>query len=91
MAESTPSTYILQTAAGFPDDHLITDQLIAEGETVAFRGRMKGTHKGPFAGVEATGKDVEADAMLFYRVEGGKIGQHWMVFDFATLLQQLTS
>jgi predicted ester cyclase len=83
--------HILQCEAAFPKYELITDQFIAEGDTVAFRGKMRGTHNGSFAGVEATGRQVEADVMLFYRVEGAKIAKFWMVFDAASLMQQLTA
>jgi predicted ester cyclase len=83
--------HILQCESAFPNYELISNQFIAEGDTVAFRGKMRGTHQGPFAGVEATGKQVDVDVMLFYRVEGAKIVKFWMVFDAASLMRQLAA
>ncbi|MGA5206547.1 ester cyclase [Streptomyces variegatus] len=34
---------------------------------------MTGTHQGPFAGVEATGKAIRSESMAFYRLSHGKI------------------
>jgi steroid delta-isomerase-like uncharacterized protein len=83
--------HILQTEAAFPEYALEVHSMIAEGETVAVRFTFHGTHKGPFAGIEATGKSVSADGMLFYEVGNGKIQKFWMQFDTPVLISQLTA
>src|SRR5262245_21477880 len=42
------STLLQVYTAAFPDFHLITDDLVAECDKVAFRYTFEGTHKGPF-------------------------------------------
>jgi predicted ester cyclase len=41
---------------GFPDYFIAIDDLIAEGDKVAKRWTLRGTHQGEFLGVPATGK-----------------------------------
>src|SRR5262245_27115940 len=75
--------------AAFPLYELLIDELIAEGDLVAVRGRMRGRHQGTFMGMPATGKQIEFSSFLTYRIVGGKIIEHWMVADNLTMLQQL--
>jgi predicted ester cyclase len=42
--------------AAFPDAHFTIEDLVAEGDRVVARWRMKGTHRGPFAGFPASGQ-----------------------------------
>jgi predicted ester cyclase len=42
--------------AAFPDLHETPEEMVAEADRVVVRHRMTGTHRGPFLGVEATGK-----------------------------------
>ena len=42
--------------AAFPDVHVTIDNVMAEGNFVAERHTARGTHKGEFMGVAATGK-----------------------------------
>lgn len=43
---------------GFPDVRWALEELIVEGEKVAARYTMRGTHEGTFFGVPATGKQI---------------------------------
>lgn len=83
--------HIRVAEAGFPAYHLEPEQVVVEGEDIALRGTFRGVHKGPFAGVEATGIEVSAPVMIFYKVADGRLAQHWMQFDVASVMQQLTS
>ena len=62
---------------------------MAEGDRVVVRGEFRGIHRGPFAGVEPTGKSVCAGLIIIYAVANGRIIDHWMQFDLFALLQQL--
>ena len=63
--------------AAFPDlQHKIEHQ-IAEGDTVATRVTMTGTHRGPFMGVAATNKRMSWSVLLMDRVVDGKIVLHY--------------
>src|SRR5271163_1162973 len=65
--------HILEVEAAFPGYDLEVHQLLVEGDQAAANLTFRGVHKGLFAGVPPTGKAVATGAMLFYRVEDGKI------------------
>lgn len=90
VADPKLKQHICEAEAAFPGYELIVDQMISEGDTVAIRGTMHGTHLGAFAGIEATGKKVSAGLMLFYRLSEGRIVEHWMQLDSMSLIHQLT-
>ena len=75
--------------AGFPDYQTIIDDLVAEGDKVAVRITMSGTHTGSFMGIPGTGKHVSFSGMYIARIVDGKIVEHWGEEDGASLLQQL--
>ena len=75
--------------AGFPDYQTIIDDLVAEGDKVAARITMSGTHTGSFMGIPGTGKHVSFTGMYIARIVDGKIVEHWGEEDGVSLLQQL--
>lgn len=75
--------------AGFPDYQTVIDDLFAEGDKVAVRITMSGTHKGSFMGIPPTGKHVSFTGMYIARIADGKIVEHWGEEDGVSLLQQL--
>ncbi|HEX7801612.1 MAG TPA: ester cyclase [Pseudoxanthomonas sp.] len=75
--------------AAFPDLVWTVDQMVAEGDTVAIRYTMTGTHRGDFAGVAGTGKPVTAQSMAFYRLENGRIVEERAQLDLLAVLQQI--
>ncbi len=78
---------MLRTA--FPDLHFEIEEVIAEGDTVAGRLTMTGTHRGPLMGLPATGRSVRQDHMHFVRFRDGKAVEHWGVRDDLGMMQQL--
>lgn len=74
---------------GFPDIQWTLEEVIAEGDKVAARFTMRGTHKGAFFGVPPTGRKIEAQAMNFYRFSGGKIVEERGQPDLLGLMQQI--
>jgi predicted ester cyclase len=91
VSDRALAEHIQQVEAAFPAYELIADELIAERNLVAVRGTFQGVHRGTFAGVAATGRPVSAGLMIFYRIEGDRIVEHWMQFDGAALMAQLTA
>jgi steroid delta-isomerase-like uncharacterized protein len=75
--------------AAFPDMHFTVRQQIAEGDKVLTHKTFHGTHRGPFMGIPATGKEVSIDVMDILTVRDGKIREHWTVSDMLGMLQQL--
>lgn len=72
-----------------PDYHIIAEQMVSEGDTVAVRGKVNGIHRGDFNGIAPTGRPFSVDVAIFYRVKDGKIVDHWMVFDALGAINQL--
>ena len=74
---------------GFPDLHFIIEDLIAEGDKVVWRLNSKGTHKGAFVGMPATGKTAYVTGIVIFRLENSRIVEGWVNIDSLGLLQQL--
>ncbi len=56
----------------FPDLRLTLEDILGEGDRVAFRYTMRGTHRGPFMGMEPTGNPFSVSGMIIARVAEGK-------------------
>jgi len=50
---------------------------MAEGNRVTARVTMRSTHSGELQGIAPTGKRVEVRAIDMFRIENGKIVEHW--------------
>jgi steroid delta-isomerase-like uncharacterized protein len=75
--------------AGFPDIRWTMEEMISEGDKVAARFTMHGTHRGTFFGVPPTGKPIKVQAMNFYRLSGGQFVEERGQPDMLGLLQQI--
>lgn len=75
--------------SAFPDFFGTIDHLVAEGDVVAKRFTLTGTHLGRFAGVPATGARMSITGIAFYRFEGGKIAETWWNYDMMSLMRQI--
>lgn len=74
----------------FPDVSMTVESIIAEGDQVAVRLTARGTNRGPIAGVvPPTGREFVAAQSHWFRVEGGKLAEHWAVRDDLTAMLQL--
>ena len=74
---------------GFPDIQWTLEEMIAEGDNVAARFTMRGTHRGTFFGVPPTGKPIVVQAMNFYRLSRGQFVEERGQPDLLALLQQI--
>ena len=84
-AKQTISMYL----TAFPDLHFTVEDIIAEGDKVVARLKVRGTQKGAFMGVPPTGKQATSTAIDISRIAGGKSVEHWLEMDTLGLLQQL--
>lgn len=75
--------------AGFPDYQTLIEDMIAEGDKVAARIKMTGTHTGEFMGIPPTAKQISFTGIYMVRIANGKIVEHWGEEDSVGLLQQL--
>ena len=63
------------------------DEQIAEGDRVATRVTIHGTHTGDYMGLKASGKEVSFGGLALDRLEDGKIVESWHQMDiWGTLL-----
>ena len=74
----------------FPDLQAHIEDIIAAQDKVAVRLRFRGTHRGEFLGIPATGRTIEYVSHEFYRIADGLIAEEWICSDTATLLRQLS-
>ncbi len=71
---------------GFPDAHVDLVSVIQEGDLVSFRIDGRGTHLGPFLGVEPTARSVRIRGIHHVRLEDGRIIEHWQGPDILAML-----
>ena len=75
--------------ANFSDTETIIEDLIAEGDRVAFRGFVRSVHTAEFMGVPATGKQVVVPIFGFVKTAHGKIAEWWNSPDRLSWMQQI--
>ena len=75
--------------ASFPDLQTTVEHQIAEGDTVATRATLRGTHLGPFMGVAPTSKQLTWSLLLMDQVVDGKIVLHHANADWIGVLVKL--
>ncbi len=75
--------------AGFPDYREEIEDLVAAGDKVAVRLRIRGTHSGRIFGMEPTGRSVDFRDMTICTVRDGKIVEQAGLSDSLTLFAQL--
>lgn len=87
-SEEYKQSYAMLLTA-FPDLHFTIEDQLAEGDKVATRLTVSGTHKGEFMGIPPTGKRVTATGMSISHWVDGKSDEVWIHMDSLGLLQQL--
>lgn len=80
---------VMMLRTAFPDLHFTIEELVAEGDTVAGRVTLSGTHQGPFMGMAPTGRSVQQVSMHFVRFRDGKGIEHRVVRDDLSMMRQL--
>lgn len=83
------TTWFQGFRSAFPDARFTVEDMIAEGDRVAARLTMRGTHSGPLNGIPATGRSVVVSGMSIERVADGRIVEGWNENDALGMLTQL--
>ncbi len=82
--------FIRALRQGLPDLQCPVEEVVAEGDRVAGRFSLQGTHHGTLFGIPATGKRVDVGVMVIARFDAaGKWAEDWASWDQLGLLQQL--
>lgn len=77
--------------AGFPDLTIELLDAVSEGDKVAVRFRGTGTQRGEFQGMPATGRSFTAEGISILRYQKDKVVERHNIFDFLSMMQQLSS
>jgi steroid delta-isomerase-like uncharacterized protein len=72
-----------------PDTHIHIDDLLADGDRVAVRITLRGTHTGTGFGVPPTGRKVTIQGIIIVRIVNGHIMEGWNSYDQLGLLRQI--
>jgi predicted ester cyclase len=82
--------FIRALRQGLPNLQCPVDEVVAEGDRVAGRFSLRGTHNGTLFGIPTTGKQVAVGVMVIARFdEAGKWVEDWASWDQLGMLQQL--
>lgn len=73
----------------FPNLHMTSDEILADGDKVVVRGTMSGTHQGEFMGIPPTNNSFKVQFIDIIEMRDGKATAHWGVTDQAAMMQQL--
>lgn len=80
---------VIMMHTAFPDYHLTVEDLIAEGDKVAYRWMVRGTHQHELMGIAPTHKQVTVTGATISHIGVGKFVADWTEFDALGLMQQL--
>jgi predicted ester cyclase len=80
---------VARLRAAFPDAYATLEDMVAEGNRVAYRLTIRGTHQGIFQGIPPTQKRVAVSFTAIVRIEDGKLVEEWGGLDVIDLLHQL--
>ena len=81
--------FVTQVRSAFPDLETTAEDILVEGDRLAVRSTIRGTHKGDFMGIPASGKKVEVSNYDFVRFENDQAAEHWGTIDSAALMEQI--
>lgn len=73
----------------FPDLHVATEDIIAEGDKVCVRLQETATHAGEYRRLAPTGNKLSYTVAAIWRIIEGKIVEGWIIYDQMDFLKQL--
>jgi len=80
---------LLDWLAAFPDLHLVIDDLVVDGDHLMARLLLTGTHRGPLAELEPSGRRVRVAVFDAWWARDGRCAERWLQLDRLDLLRQL--
>jgi predicted ester cyclase len=73
----------------FPDIKIMFDDIIIEGNKVACRYNLTGTHKGGFMDIQPTDKQFRVNGMTIFSFRDKKCIERWNLVDMMSLMEKL--
>ena len=89
MSREQVKQFDAMLAAAFPDAICTINDMVAEGDKVAFQVNFRGTHTGQFMGTAATGKKFEMNNTYIVKIIANKWMEQWGTSEMPLLMQQL--
>jgi predicted ester cyclase len=80
---------VVRMAKAVKDPHHTIEDMLAEGDRVSVRLTSHATQTGDVMGVAAAGKEYTIAEQHIFRLEGGKVVEHWHVADMLAMMQQI--
>jgi steroid delta-isomerase-like uncharacterized protein len=83
--------FLADILSSFPDLHTSIEEILVEGDAIAYRWVLKATHTGfsPSLPIPPTGKEVTLIGCSLLHVKDGKFVDEWEYWDQTALLEQL--
>ena len=81
--------FLHELCDAFPDATWSVEHVRIKGDTIIVRTTFSGSHHGDFRGLRATGRQCRIQGMDAFRIEDGKIVEHWGEFNTNSLRSQL--
>ena len=81
--------FFKQMFKAMPDFSYTIKKIVAEGDTVMMYSTTTATHSGEWLGNPPTGNKLNFDVVDVFRIEDGKIAEHWDVADTLKLFTQV--
>jgi len=78
-----------QMFKAMPDFNYTIKKIVAESDTVMMYSTTTATHLGEWLGNPPTGNKLNFDVVDIFRIENGKIAEHWDVADTLKLFTQV--
>ncbi|MFA7421829.1 MAG: ester cyclase [Melioribacteraceae bacterium] len=80
--------WIAATGASFEHKTTIEEQ-VTEGDKSIIKIRMDLKHIGIWRNIETTGLEIKTSGFRFYKIDNGKILEHWALIDGQAIENQL--
>lgn len=75
--------------SAYPDMKITVEDTVIQGDKIAARCRVTGSHAGDGIGVAPTNQPVEFTGMTIVRIKDGKIVEAWNEFNFMEMYKQV--
>ena len=75
--------------SAYPDLKVTVEDSLVDGDKIAVRCRVTGSHQGEGIGLAPSNQPVEFTGMTIVRLKDGKIVEAWNEFNFMQMYQQL--
>lgn len=73
----------------FPDAEVKLEEAVVEGDRIAVRNSITGTHDGAYMGIQPTGEEIDVTVMAIQHIDDGQYVEEFQLVDRLSMLQQL--